>query len=408
MPDSLLIQNARIVDVSGGSIEEDRSVLVRGDRIEAVGRFPGWNGASLDAGSRYLCPGLIDCHVHFFLDAGPDPRGSYLRSNDSERMATARANANLAIQAGITTMRDCAAPGPLMFRFQRQVDAGDVPGPHIISCGYALMRPKGHCHFLGGEVATVRELSERIEWNLSRGAGFVKLMASGGGLTPGTVPHEADLPLEIMKAAVREAHANGVHITAHCHATDSIRRGIEVGLDMIEHASYVEAPGRYRYDEDLTRQIRDAGIIVSPTVYSALQTARRFRAAGAAHNPGDVAAVERLEGRLVNTGHFHRLGMKIIGGTDCGATNTPFDSLVDELESYAEAGLSRHEALRTVTDMGATYLGLSRVGQVQPGHRADLTLLDGNPLEDLDVLRRPLQVYKSGILVHERNGGKPA
>lgn len=408
MPDSLLIQNARIVHVSGGSIEEDRSVLVRGDRIEAVGRFPGWNGASLDAGRRYLCPGLIDCHVHFFLDAGPDPRGSYLRSNDSERMATARANANLAIHAGITTMRDCAAPGPLMFRFQRQVDAGDVPGPHIISCGYALMRPKGHCHFLGGEVATVRELSERIEWNLSRGAGFVKLMASGGGLTPGTVPHEADLPLEIMKAAVREAHANGVHITAHCHATDSIRRGIEVGLDMIEHASYVEAPGRYRYDEDLTRQIRGAGIIVSPTVYSALQTARRFRAAGAAHNPGDVAAVERLEGRLVNTGHFHRLGMKIIGGTDCGATNTPFDSLVDELESYAEAGLSRHEALRTVTDMGATYLGLSRVGQVQPGHRADLTLLDGNPLEDLDVLRRPLQVYKSGVLVHERNGGKPA
>lgn len=407
MSDSFLIRNARIVDVVGGSVEADRSVLVRGDRIEAVGRFPGWSGASLDAAGRYLCPGLIDCHVHFFLDAGPDPRGSYLRSDDEERMSTAEANARLAIEAGITTMRDCAAPGHLMFRFQRQADTGEVPGPHIISCGYALMRPQGHCHFLGGEVATVRELSERIEWNLSHGAGFVKLMASGGGLTPGTVPHEADLPLEIMKAAVREAHANGVHITAHCHATDSIQRGIEVGLDMIEHVSYVEAPGRYRYDEELTRQIRDAGIIVSPTVYSALQTARRFRAAGAAHNPGDVAAVERLEGRLVNTGHFHRLGMKIIGGTDCGATNTPFNSLVDELESYIEAGLSRHEALRTVTDLGASYLGLSRVGRIQPGDRADLTLLDGNPLENLEVLRRPLQVYKSGTLVHERNGGDP-
>ena len=175
---------------------------------------------------------------------------------------------------------DCAAPGRLMSRFQCQVDAGEVAGPHIVSCGYALMRPKGHCHFLGGEVANVREACQRIEWNLNHGAGFVKLMASGGGLTPGTVPHEADLPLEIMKAAVREAHANGVHITAHCHATDSIRRGIQAGLDMIEHASFVEPPGRYRYDEDLTRQVRDAGIIVGPTVYSALQTARRFRAAG--------------------------------------------------------------------------------------------------------------------------------
>jgi imidazolonepropionase-like amidohydrolase len=405
MSDPLLIRNARIVDVSNGAIEAGRSVLVRRDRIEAIGRFPGWSGASLDAAGSYLCPGLIDCHVHFFLDAGPDPRGSYISSDDSGRMATARKNARLAIQAGITTMRDCAAPGHLMVRFQRQVDAGDVPGPHIISCGYALMRPKGHCYFLGGEVATVRDLRERIEWNLSHGAGFVKLMASGGGLTPGTIPHEADLPVEIMKAAVREAHANGVRITAHCHATDSIRRGIEVGLDMIEHASFVESPGRYRYDEELTRQIRDAGIIVSPTVYSALQTARRFRAAGAAHNPGDVAAVERLEGRLINTGHFRRLGMKIIGGTDCGATNTPFDSLVDELDSYTEAGLTRTEALRSVTDMGAYYLGLSQIGQVRPGHRADLTLLEGNPLEDLEVLRQPLKVYKSGRLVHERNGG---
>lgn len=408
MAEAFLVENARIVQISNGSIETDRSVLVRGDRIEAVGRFPGWTGATLDAAGRYLCPGLIDSHVHFFLDAGPDPRRAYLRSDDSQRMATARENARLAIEAGITTMRDCAAPGPLMSRFQRQVDAGEVAGPHIVSCGYALMRPKGHCHFLGGEVANVREACQRIEWNLNHGAGFVKLMASGGGLTPGTVPHEADLPLEIMKAAVREAHANGVHITAHCHATDSIRRGIQAGLDMIEHASFVESPGRYRYDEDLTRQVRDAGIIVGPTVYSALQTARRFRAAGAAHNPGDVAAVKRLEGRLVNTGHFRRLGMKIIGGTDCGATNTPFDSLVDELDSYVEAGLSRVEALRSVTDLGASYLRLSRVGQIRPGHRADFTLLDGDPLEDLEVLRRPLRVYKSGCPVHVRDGGDPA
>ena len=166
MSDPLLIRNARIVDVSNGAIEAGRSVLVRRDRIEAIGRFPGWSGASLDAAGSYLCPGLIDCHVHFFLDAGPDPRGSYISSDDSGRMATARKNARLAIQAGITTMRDCAAPGHLMVRFQRQVDAGDVPGPHIISCGYALMRPKGHCYFLGGEVATVRDLRERIEWNL--------------------------------------------------------------------------------------------------------------------------------------------------------------------------------------------------------------------------------------------------
>ena len=263
------------------------------------------------------------------------------------------------------------------------------------------MRPKGHVHFMGGEVATVRELKDRIEWNLAHGAGFVKLMASGGGLTPGTVPHEADLTLEIMEAAVEMAHANGVQITAHCHATDSIKRGIQVGLDMIEHASFVETPGRYRYDDRLARSIYEADIIVSPTVYSALQTARRFRKTGAAHNPGDIAAIDRLEGRLTNMAYFRRLGMKIIGGTDCGATNTPFNSLVDELISYTQAGFTRAEALRSVTDLGACYLNLSKSGQIQPEYCADFTVLEGNPLENLEALRNPLKVFKSGRLVYQ-------
>ena len=400
---SFCIQNANVVDVVGGTILKQRTAIVQADRILSIGSAPSdWSGQTLDGTGLYLCPGLIDCHVHFFLDAGDDPRGSYIGSDDQERMATAVSNARIAIQAGITTMRDCAAPGPLMFQFQRQVDRDEIPGPHIISCGHALMRSKGHCHFLGGEVATVDELRRRIEWHLEQGAGFVKLMASGGGLTPGTVPHEADLALELMKVAAEIAHANGVQITAHCHATESVERAIEADLDMIEHVSYVEPPGRYRYDAEITQRIKDKGIIVSPTVYSAFQTARRFRQTGAAHNPGDVAAVERLEGRLTNAGHFHRLGMKIIGGTDCGATNTPFNSLVDEIESYTEAGLSRAEALRTVTSEGAALMKLPKLGEVKEDYRADLILVEGNPLEDLEVLRTPRVVVKSGRIVHQR------
>jgi imidazolonepropionase-like amidohydrolase len=343
-----------------------------------------------------VCPGLIDCHVHLFLDAGPSPRLTYLEADDDTRMSWARRNARTALAAGITTVRDCGAPGPLMFEFQKQLRRGAVPGPHVISCGYPLMRPKGHCHFLGGEVGTADEVRRLIEWNLEQGAGFVKIMASGGGLTPGTVPHEADFPLEFLRLAADLAHAHGVHITAHCHATESITRAIDAGLDMIEHASFTEPPGRYRYDEEITLRIRERGIVVSPTVEGALRTARRFRQSGQAHNPGDVAAVERLEGRLTNTAHFHRLGLKIIGGTDAGVTDMPFDTLVDEILAYTRAGLSNAEALRSVTSDGAAFLKLSGVGAVQEGQRADLVLLSGDPLENLEVLRRPLKVFLAG------------
>src|SRR5262249_17310459 len=154
-----------------------------------------------------------------------------------------------------------------------------------------------------------------------------------------------------------------------------------------EHVSFTEPPGRYRYDEEITKRIRDRGIIVSPTVEGALRTARRFRQSGKAHNPGDLAAVERLEGRLTHTAHFHRPGMKIIGGTDCGATDTPFDPLVDEILAYTRAGLSNAEALRTVTSNSATFVKLPRLGEVKEGYRADLILVEGDPLADLNALR---------------------
>lgn len=404
--DTFCIRDANVVDVVRGAIVR-RSVIVEDDVIASVSEAPEERiSEEIDASDLYLCPGLIDCHVHFFWDCGNAPRVTYLEATDETRIEWAKTNARVAIEAGITTMRDLAAPAPLMFEFQRQVENGTVLGPHIISCGYALMRPKGHCHWMGGgEVTTVEEVRRLIEWHLEQGAGFVKLMASGGGLTPGTVPHEADLPLELMREAAEVAHANGVQVTAHCHATESIQRAVEAGLDMIEHANFVEPPGRYRYDEEITLHIRDSGIIVSPTVFSAIQTVKRFQMAGKTHNSGDVAAVERLEGRLVNTGHFHRLGLKIIGGTDCGATDTPFDSLIDEVIAYTEAGLSTAEALRTVTSDGAKFMNIPELGEVKKGYRADLTLLRANPLDDLSHLCKPVKVFKSGRLVHETPAG---
>lgn len=396
------IWNVNVVDVAAGTILPGRSVYLLGEKIDSIADAePEPPEGAIDATGSYLSPGLIDCHVHFFLDAGDSPRISYLESDDETKLQWARTNAKDAIEAGITTMRDCAAPAELMFDFQRQVERSKILGPHIISCGHALMRPGGHCHFMGGEVGSVQDVRRLAEYQLKRGAGFVKLMASGGGLTPGTLPHEADLPLEQMQEAKKVASEHDVQITAHCHATESIERAVEVELDMIEHVNFVEPPGRYRFDEEIARRIRDREIVVSPTVFSGLKTAQRFRETGESHNPGDVAAVERLEGRLTNTLQFHRLGMKIIAGTDCGATNTPFNSLQDELLTYLKAGLSNVQALRTATCQSADFMNLREVGEVRENYRADLILLGANPIEDLNALRRPAKVFKSGKVVHQ-------
>ncbi len=126
----LHIHNANVVDVARGLIHQNRDVVLKGDRIDSVTESqPGRSGQTIDAAGLYICPGLIDCHAHFFLDASGAPRTSYIESDDGAKMECAKNNARIAIQAGITTMRDCAAPARLMFPFQRQVERGEVLGP---------------------------------------------------------------------------------------------------------------------------------------------------------------------------------------------------------------------------------------------------------------------------------------
>ena len=128
MKKNICIRNAHLIDVDSGRVLSPRSGVLQNGKIHQITEAPAnADATTIDAAGLYLCPGLIDCHVHFFWDAGPDPRGTYLASDDKTRMAQARRNAGIALAAGITTMRDLAAPAPLMFEFQHQHDALHLP-----------------------------------------------------------------------------------------------------------------------------------------------------------------------------------------------------------------------------------------------------------------------------------------
>lgn len=402
----LRITDVSVVDVCAGVTQDTQTVAISGDVISKITKTSPSSpidSLSIDGRGQFLCPGLIDTHVHFFLDGSSTPRQNFIDADRLERWEVAVRNAGTAVKAGVTTMRDLAAPAELMFNLRREIESGRVLGPHVLCCGYALMRPNGHCHWLGGiEVVTRKEVRAAIDCQVSQGADYVKLMASGGGLTPGTRPHEADLSLELMREAVDVAKEHGTYVTAHCHATESINRAIDAGLPMIEHATFAEPPGTYRYDETTAHRILESGIVVVPTVFCALKNADKFEHERRNYNPEDVGAVARLRGRLTNTGLFHRLGVQQIAGTDCGAIDTRFDALVDELIIYVQAGMSLVEALRSATVLAAKHLCLKSVGEVATGQRADLVLLDKDPLDDIGNLRDPRIVIKAGKVVYRR------
>ena len=185
----LTIEGVRIVDVVTGAVTEPRTVVIEGDTIASIVPAP----EPLEP--RYLAPGLVDAHVHLVFDAGLDPIGSFRALDDEGRRRVALANARVAVEAGITTVRDLGAPLSIVAEVARTIARGDAPGPDVVYAGAAITRVGGHIGLFGGEVRDEREARALVERQVEAGARAVKLVVSGGGLTPGTRPDRAELPV---------------------------------------------------------------------------------------------------------------------------------------------------------------------------------------------------------------------
>jgi imidazolonepropionase-like amidohydrolase len=219
------------------------------------------------------------------------------------------------------------------------------PLPRVVWAGPPITRRGGHCHFWGGEVASEGDVAAAVEARVAAGCGVVKVMVSGGGLTPGTDPAVAEMPARWLNVAVRRSREAGLPVAAHCHASAAMRRAVDAGVDRIEHGSFLDADGRSRFDRGLALEMAARGIGIGPTVISAVNTAARLRAGGALANPGDVYAFERLEARRTNVARWLEAGVRIVPGSDAGVAGTAHDALLDELRVYAELGVAEPERL---------------------------------------------------------------
>ncbi|MBA2315247.1 MAG: amidohydrolase family protein, partial [Chloroflexi bacterium] len=171
---SLSIPGVRIVDVVAGRVSEPRTVVIRGDRIASIVEAPATGEP------RYLAPGLVDAHVHLVFDAGSDPVGSYRALDHEGRLRVALANAQVAIWAGITTVRDLGAPLASIAEAAATIARGEAPGPDIVHAGASITRVGGHLGMFGGEVRDAREARALVARQVSAGARAVKLVVSGG------------------------------------------------------------------------------------------------------------------------------------------------------------------------------------------------------------------------------------
>jgi len=393
-----LIRNVSLIDGLGGEPRPGWAVAVEGDRIAWMGptaQAPAFEpGSVIDGAGRSLLPGMINSHVHLCADGAADLFAQAV--NDSITIATIRSvlNARLTLEAGITTVRDCGAASQIAIEIGKAVDRGMIEGPRVRAAGRVVTMTGGHGHFIGREADGADEVRKAVRAEIKGGASFIKVMATGGVLTPGVDPSQTAFTIEEMQAAVEEAHKAGKPAASHAIGNGGIKNALKAGIDSVEHGFYLD-------DEAINLALKQGSFLV-PTLIAVDQivnngldggipdwVVRKAKSESGHHRESFVTAVKS--------------GVKIAAGTDAGTPFNPHGDLALELAKMVEFGLPPMLALVAATSNAARLLRMDdQIGTVEQGKVADLILVDGDPLRDIGVMRRPSFVMKSGRIVHNQ------
>lgn len=394
---TIAIHDVFLIDGTG-AVRDRATLLVRGTKILAAGpskevRIP--RGAvRIDGRGLSMIPGLIDCHVHLCLGGEPDVVGTLESEQPSYTVLKSAIHAKATIDAGFTTVRDVGSRDHSIFTLKQAIEAGVTPGPRIIGAGRAICMVGGHARFIGQEVEGPAQVRQVVAEQVAAGAGVIKVIASGGVLTPGTSPDEAQMTMEELAAAVDAAQQAGKRVAAHAHGATGMKNAINAGVRSIEHATLL--------GDESEALMKRYGVYMVPTL-SALATTAACRPGCGIPESALTKAKSMTKRHQASFKAAHRNGIAIAMGTDAG---TPFNYHGDnaqELERMVAFGMTPMEAIVASTATAARLIGIQdSVGTLVKGMEADLVILKGNPLKRIEVLRdrdKIMGVMKAGKFV---------
>jgi imidazolonepropionase-like amidohydrolase len=413
----LYIRAGWLIDGSADTAVEGAAVYVREGRVVAAGPLqevgPPPEGATVAEYPRgAVLPGLIDAHVHLTMRRGETSVEHAHLVSDAVALLRGVQAAGQIVAAGVTTVRDCGARGRVAQDLRDGVRDGFVAGPRILASGPPITTTSGHLWALGYEADTAEEGQRAVRRLVKEGADFIKVCATGGGMTPGSNVGRAQYPEADLRAMADDAHRLGRHVAAHAHGTEGLARAVGAGIDTIEHVSWLDASGRGQaFDEGVAREMASRGTFAN----IASSPPRRLVEAGRPQpeaSPGERAAAPDAAGPELPTSGArptvarweHARRMLELGVPVCFSTDAVYGWWDDghDLSYLAQAlveagGFPTMDVLRMVTAVPARAIGWGdRLGQVRPGMLADLLVVQGNPVRDIRTLHRVLAVYQEG------------
>ncbi|KAF9895131.1 hypothetical protein FE257_000033 [Aspergillus nanangensis] len=413
-PRPYILTNATIINPLDGSLTRNATVQLSNGLIQTITTSPSpqrtppnltTTTITIDLTGKYLCPGLIDSHVHLTAVPGGRTLAETLQLNPERIKLRLPFVCQQILRRGFTTVRDC---GGAYFALKEALSANIIQGPRLFLAGHALTQTGGHgdprdsftntqpTSCCGGMILGIGRIVDGVDEcvkaardELRQGADFVKIMTSGGVASPTDTIEQVQFSAEEVAAITGVARQRGAYVTAHAYSAAAIRLAIENGVGGIEHGNLM--------DRETARMMAAKGVFLTPTMVSYVEIAsekwRGFLPAEMERKNQEV-----LDAGLQSLVLAREDGVTMCYGTDLLGGMT--DAETGEFAIRAKV-LGAREILQSATVNPARMLGMEgRLGQVKEGFVADLLVLDANPLEYITVLDAPerflLAVLKEG------------
>ena len=398
-PGTIVIRDGRIVDVRNGLLDA------------SVAEFAG--AEVIDLRDKYVLPGLVDSHVHLTSDTGGVlAQLEQVQLTPAAKAFNALTNAQKTLSAGFTTVRNLGDRDGVTLALRDAIRDGQVVGPNIVDAGTSISTTSGHMDAALGFRDDLRDALDHhenlcdgadacrraVRLQVARGVDVIKIATTGGVNSRIGAGLGQQMFDDEVRAIVETARLYGKKVAVHAHGADGVKVALAAGVNSIEHGTTL--------DDECLELFRKSGAYYVPTLSTVNGYLERIAADPDAYSPTVRA---KVDWRIRITGESLRKavpkGVKIAFGTDAGVSKHGRNA--DEFELMVKHGMTPTQALEAATVNAADLLGLSAdVGTLEPGKRADLIAVDGDPLADVTVLKRVPFVMKDGTVFKDERAGR--